>query len=397
MSEEKIFNSSQSSLYELLDENSHFSIPRHQRAYSWGSDQIVQFLDDIFDVQKKQEESKKLHEYFFGPIVLFRQKSEDRINRYQVLDGQQRLSTTCIFVAIIRDLLDELEQHEDASDFHNRLYQKQRPYRPEFWRITSGKKNEDYFNDLVLTRELPSAKLSSFRPDRYNKQIEFAYTAILERLTIEMEKSADKAKFLIEICENFLWSFKVIKIEVSSAANAYKIFETLNAEGLELTITDLIRNHILSEVERDNEDKIADRFENILDNVESTDLDTYIRVHWLAHHKVRPNKQEFYKKIAEEKNAKDIVIEYVDSLLEFSKIYHGLVHPNSEEEIWWKDPNILRTLNQLKALTSTVCYPLLLIARKKFERKDFQKLADSCLIWFFRARTASQTNASVLE
>jgi len=397
MVDEKIFDSNQSSLYELLDENSHYSIPRHQRAYSWESDQIIQFLEDIFDVHKRQTESNALHEYFFGPMVFYAKKTTDRIKHFEVLDGQQRLATTCMFVAIIRDLLDKFGQTDDATDFHNRLYQKERPYRPEFWRITLGKKNEDYFNNLVLKREDPVTKISKHKPDRYNEDLEFAYKTIFNRLQQELEKIGDKGTFLIELCENFLWSFKVIKIEVGSAANAYKIFETLNAEGLELTITDLLRNHILSESQRDEEDKIADKFDNILENVENTAMDAYLRVHWLAHHEERPRKEELYKVISEEKKGKENVSEYVDSLIEFSKIYHGLMKPYGEDDVWWNDLAIMRTLDYLKSLGSTVCYPVLLIGRKKYDKKDFKELAENCLIWFFRSRTVAQTNASALE
>lgn len=75
-----------------------FVIPDYQRPYAWGVEQALQLLDDLeSSLDRDQDEP-----YFLGSIVLVKDKGEPRS---EVIDGQQRLTTTTILMAVIRDLV----------------------------------------------------------------------------------------------------------------------------------------------------------------------------------------------------------------------------------------------------------------------------------------------------
>ena len=66
----------------LFDKEAHYVIPRYQRAYAWEDKEIVQPIDDIND---------SVGDYYIGSLVVAKVKGREE--RYEVVDGQQRLTT----------------------------------------------------------------------------------------------------------------------------------------------------------------------------------------------------------------------------------------------------------------------------------------------------------------
>ena len=103
---QKTLNAEEMPLYKVFSDDFLFTIPSVQRPYSWTSDQAGDLLDDLLDYIDHQSITKddfsKIDEpYFLGSIVLVK-KGE---NLYEVLDGQQRLTTLTILLAVLRDYL----------------------------------------------------------------------------------------------------------------------------------------------------------------------------------------------------------------------------------------------------------------------------------------------------
>ena len=77
------------------DADSYYQIPDYQRPYSWNDEQIEQLWDDIYSAMKSNDES-----YFLGPMILIRTND----GYFEVVDGQQRLTTLMILFCVLRDL-----------------------------------------------------------------------------------------------------------------------------------------------------------------------------------------------------------------------------------------------------------------------------------------------------
>ena len=93
--------SSKVKLMEIFSEKFWFLIPEYQRSYVWEDDNIMELLDDLFFAY----ENKPDNEYFLGSLVLKKLENEE-FPEYEVLDGQQRLTTFFIMLAVLRDLIE---------------------------------------------------------------------------------------------------------------------------------------------------------------------------------------------------------------------------------------------------------------------------------------------------
>lgn len=87
----------------LMPETAEFEVPLFQREYSWGSAQITQLIDDVFD-----NSPDDALPYFLGSIVLARKdESDSDSDRTLILDGQQRLTTISLIIAALGNKLTE--------------------------------------------------------------------------------------------------------------------------------------------------------------------------------------------------------------------------------------------------------------------------------------------------
>ena len=96
-----------------------FLVPSYQRPYVWGKDNVTDLLDDLWFAF----ENNPTEEYFLGSLVL--QKTEQQeFKEYSILDGQQRLTSFLILMAVLRDFITE---EKLKSVFHKRIYQEESP------------------------------------------------------------------------------------------------------------------------------------------------------------------------------------------------------------------------------------------------------------------------------
>ena len=97
----------QRTIFELFSGEKHFLIPKYQRAYAWEDKQRKDFLEDI----KNQRDDKQ---YFLGTI-LFQDNKEikDGFEQIEIVDGQQRITTTIIFMQVLLKLLEKLDKEKD--------------------------------------------------------------------------------------------------------------------------------------------------------------------------------------------------------------------------------------------------------------------------------------------
>ncbi|CAC9976088.1 DUF262 domain-containing protein [Flavobacterium panici] len=104
MTAETIINPRLKSIAEFLDGNHHFIIPSYQRGYRWEERQIIDLLNDIYEFQedtKKKNDNKIGEFYCLQPIVVL--KKDD--NKWEVIDGQQRLTTILILLSSLKGAL----------------------------------------------------------------------------------------------------------------------------------------------------------------------------------------------------------------------------------------------------------------------------------------------------
>ena len=129
----------------------YYRIPRFQRPYSWTRENIQEFWDDIV---KDAPEN-----YFIGSMVVFKSGSQ----RYGVVDGQQRLTTITILLAVLRNRLNELGFADLAQGIQNLIERKNIDNKPEF--ILATETSYPFFQDHILKFGKPEVAVIEMREE----------------------------------------------------------------------------------------------------------------------------------------------------------------------------------------------------------------------------------------
>ena len=135
----------------LLSEGSRFTVPAHQRDYSWTEDEISQFLMDVQEAQREDADY-----YFLGLMVFM--PGED--GEYVILDGQQRMATAVILLSSIRTWLNSHTEFQRDAHQIQQTYIAQRELGEDDLNqrlVLNDANNATFFNYIVNDR--PSAEI----------------------------------------------------------------------------------------------------------------------------------------------------------------------------------------------------------------------------------------------
>jgi hypothetical protein len=241
------------------------SVPSFQRNYSWAKDQIEQFLLDIY-------ESAESHQpHFWGPIVLLRLPASH--SDLQIIDGQQRITTTMIFLSIVRDKALELPDRiinpgtpgafDIAPAVRNFIFQPPIFATPRF---TGSYMIEDILKTYVLAD--PQAPGAPGQPPvarplitprgagmtagvrTYTRELRAAHIQMNKSLTDKLTALNDSAKktLIADLFTALTTNFEIHTMELTNEDDAYILFESLNDRGLRLNPSDLLKTLTLREV-----------------------------------------------------------------------------------------------------------------------------------------------------
>lgn len=234
-----------------------FLIPEYQRSYVWNTDNINDLLDDLWYAFK----NKPNDEYFLGSLVL-KKTSETKFDEFEVLDGQQRLTTFFMFMAVLRDVAVDNDLKEAC---HDRIFQKANKFRkiPERIRLIYKIRDnvETFIKKYVLERD-GSSKTDDLKDLSKNKNISISHMANAI-LTISKFFS-NKSSTEIEDFGEFIAEKPVfIYVSTESMQDAFRMFTILNNRGVPLTNADILKSINIGLIEESQQEKYAQIWENI--------------------------------------------------------------------------------------------------------------------------------------
>lgn len=237
----------------FTDSDSFYQIPDYQRPYKWTDDQVEQLWDDVWESYTNAEPN-----YFLGSLIT---ATPSESSKYlDIVDGQQRLTTLMILFAVIRDkypdLNKEILQDDDNAigivEIKDSIAKNERHTR---LRLFTHEHHQSDFQSLILQSDncipskKPSKKELSFDEQPKYKFINTAYV-FNEKLSYVGQKAC--GEFI-----NYLYNkVKVIRIDCKSVGFAIKLFQVLNATGLDLTNSDLIKSFLLNQIQKDYPDDL---------------------------------------------------------------------------------------------------------------------------------------------
>ena len=344
-----------------------FLVPGYQRSYVWETDNIQDLLDDLWFAY----ENKPENEYFLGSLVLKKTNKED-FNEYEVLDGQQRLTTFFLLMAVLRDIS---EDERLKGVCQNRIYQEANPYEgtPERLRIVYEIRDnvEGFIKEYILEKggTLNPKIEENIKSD--NTSISHMANAINEMKSFFSDKETKQ----IEGFGVFL-ALKLIFIYVSteSREDAFRMFTILNNRGIPLTSADILKSTNIGAIPTIKEqEKYAKKWEEIEGNL-GKDFDrflSFIRT-VLVKDKARLNlldefEKNIYEKESEEKGiTKKGLLERGKETIDFIERYYDIYDKTIlEPKLSSNEYNNLITIMNI-GLPSSDCIPPVLLFTDKF-------------------------------
>jgi len=307
-------------LIENLFTKGQLIIPDYQREYDWDDLEIEEFINDI-------QESELDEKYFIGHMVF---EGDFNGTKFDVIDGQQRITTITILLCVIRDLLYELKTTESIklADAINIKY--------VFNTDKDGNEFEVLRNDMpypILQTYVQSKPIEKDLRKKPSKSGERKIVNSYDKLKkIFCEKSVKELTTLRDKILNMEFIFVAVKkSEDGNGVDAHEIFMTLNATGKDLTPLDLMKSRIYKLYpKKAHIREPKDSWNAIIKNV-GENQKKFINNFWASRYRKVSDKKifkEFVKEIVKKKvNIKD----FLSTLLNDSEIFRKIYNPCKED------------------------------------------------------------------
>jgi hypothetical protein len=350
----------------ILKTDFRYKVPPHQRNFSWTLEEVKQLWDDV--VETIQEDRP---EYFLGTIVV----QEERENKTRIIiDGQQRLATITMLLSGIRTVYKE--QGDERADEVNKDYLGVRDRRSRLTesRVTLNVINEPAFQKLVV-EDQPDAELLSFTRDVGQAPSNILLVKAMQfiREAIRQKTRSDKKyeTFLLELEEFIRDRVVMVLMIVRDEADAYLIFETLNDRGLELSISDLLKNYVLGKA-GNRLDVARKEWEEMVFLLGAQNETQFLRHYWLSKYGVI-RERELYKEIKRNFANQMRVLELMSELRDAADQYSAM--SNVDHPTWKGASSTLRKdLETLQLFGLSQFRPLLLAGLDKMDDSQLEKL-----------------------
>lgn len=374
----------------LLGNGLRYSIPKYQRDYSWDSEQ---WSDLWYDLMQMLDEGDS---HYMGYLVL--QTNDDK--NYQVIDGQQRITSISILLLAVIKYLKTIGKDDGEKQFNiKRADTIHSTYigNLDVLTLTSENKivlnrnNDDFYrNYLSALQEFPKRGLKNS-----DKLMKSAFEFFSSYIKNQYKTAEDLVNFVETIVDNLFFTV----IIVTDDLNAFKVFETLNARGVQLSSSDLLKNYIFSVADSDKLlsaqiDSLDEKWAKIADILKETQIADFLRVYWNSTHKT-VRKNLLYRTIRDEIKTSQQAFDLLQDMQSQADVYMALKTP--EDELWRQSPAVKEDLQLLKLFNVSQPISLLLVAYAKLPESQFAKLLHKIVIISFRYNVICNKNPNEQE
>ncbi len=379
---------------DLIGNGKIYRVPPFQRDYSWTEENWEDLWQDILMLHNNLSVS-----HYMGALVL--QSSATADKEFTVIDGQQRLATLSIIaVAVIEKIRLLVEQNVQPEANRERQEILKRTYLgdrdPRSLRYSSklflNENNDDFYQSNLVNLRKPLNIRSLSKSNQLLWQAFDYFSQELEKMPDIFQDGEKLTAFLGDtVAQRLLF----IQISVEDELNAYTVFETLNARGLELTSTDLLKNYLFSLFQGPDDLKAAQRqWKRIINMVQMEEFPAFLR-YYLSLNYSRVRRERLFKLVRESvKNAQQ-AFDLLDKLENFSSLFVALGSPN--DEFWRDTPQNQPYIRALNLFRVKQVYPTLFAAYQRFSAEDFTRLLKLVVAISFRYSIVSSLNPNELE
>lgn len=381
-----IQNTSTDNFSTIIGNNKKFYVPRFQRDYSWELEQWDDLWQDIDTMLTRNED-----DHYMGYLVL--QTADDKV--HHIIDGQQRFSTIMILIlAALKNIqmlinrgMEVDENKQRMSNLTNMYIGKVDPVSLEYDNILVLNKNNDgYYKDYIVKMDTSVVRGLTVSEKLMKKCFEFFDS----KLRGKFQDGKGYAKFIQDVVERLYFT----KIVVSDELNAFRVFETLNARGVQLSSADLLKNYLFSLVDNANShgshiEQLEQKWMRLCQIIRSEKLPEFLRYFWNCKHKAIRSKDVF-KTIRTEIKTDVEVFRLVDEMIRYSHVYMALMDKN--DELWEGNIEIKKLIEVFNLFRLKQPFPVLMSAKLCLSNDEFKRVLKSIVTICFRYNVICDRN-----
>ena len=378
------FNTTNTTFRQLLGNGLSYRVPPFQRDYSWTEDEWDDLWLDILGLFEEGGEPS----HYMGYLVL--QSSDSK--QFDVIDGQQRITTISVLIlSALSHLKDLAEARLDPENNAKRREQLQNSYIGYLdpvslvprSKLELNRHNDRFYQSyLVPLEKLPQRGLNTSE-----HQLRKAFNWYKERIKGRAGATAESGKKLAEFIETLVDKLFFTVITVTDELNAFKVFETLNARGVRLSATDLLKNYLFSVISTHDTHEtelkaLEERWERIVGLLGSESFPEFLRVFWNSRNKL-VRKSNLFKKIRNRITSRDQAFELLRELDQSAAVYAALRDP--QDAMWQNEEKT--ALEELSMFNVRQPLAMLMACHAKFHAKDraaFSRILKSIAVISFR-------------
>jgi uncharacterized protein with ParB-like and HNH nuclease domain len=248
-----------------------YKVPVYQRPYSWERDQVKVLLDDIYNAYISENKDEG---YYTGNIIVF--DMDDKINgiisKYDIIDGQQRITTFALIMLSIYSLaltygVSEID--ETVSKVKGILWKRiNRKFNKEYPIVTLSSIEKKCFYDLFNKGFDDATELDEYcrqyKPNSiFDERVIKNYMYITENLKNTLLR--DDVSAILDYADYLLQYVQFIVIEANcKKSKVFSMFESINSKGKKLEEIDLIKTYIFSKLDESDYETYLDRWGQLI-------------------------------------------------------------------------------------------------------------------------------------
>lgn len=352
------------------------TIPEYQRPYTWEQENIEDFFTDL---RRFIESGEKY--YLFGQIIVHREG-----DIFNIVDGQQRITTSTIFLCAARDIIDE--RGYKGGSLYNSICSAI-GFSDEGYGLTSGSENREFLLNYVQNGDHGYA--TKHDSDR---RLEEAYLNLRSMMEDYIGNDGESLDRLRKLVTGFLNNFYVSYVETDSLSQAFTVFETLNARGTPLEVPDLLKNHFFSMLDR-NHEYVKDNWKEMVRKTtcgKKANTTQFIKYYWNSCHPFTREKDLFKAICGLDRQE---TFDFLAGLFKSADLYIEIVDPRPSGKYF--DDEIIRKLSNLRQFGASSFCPLIMSLNDSGDGNMIGKMVDAIETMILRNQVIGKKTANKNE
>lgn len=358
--------------------DSFYQMPIYQRPYSWDKERVEQLWYDIVEAYKNNlENPEQDSNYFLGSLVVVK----NRQGGYDVVDGQQRMTTLTILFCVFRDIgvlnLSTSRMNKVKHSIQDLLEGKER------LKLTTHLNNQALFETSVINGIDFSINKKELENNRF-LQTAFYFKELINQ---SMDSISDEyIENFPEFVEYLFERTKLIRVSCDSESFAIKLFTVLNDRGMDLTSADIIKAYLLQSLDDNKRSSFIEvwkRLETICNQMgESLQMVLSLYLYYL---KAGNPKKTLHDELKIELKTKDPL----ETILFIEKFSENLMEINSD----YQDKDI----SKLKYLPQSIYWKTILLAAKQDNYHSYNDLKSLLVKYYYQSWIADGTSNRIKQ